>query len=745
MATHAQAEISLPRLNPFAFPSDTTFRFVLLIVFVTVTTVYIYTGLAFAFPSEFKQAEERITECVVEAYRKLEPRDLDPFMEALSGCLQPLVPSLTRWTVGGIAIVLALATVIYWIYPVWKIRIGKLVPLGAEDAPDVVSELAVLCREAGLARHPTFVWNPLTGPVGSLAFGRIGRYYVALSGGLVVLFYIDRPAFRAIVLHELAHLANRDVNKTYLAVAIWWAFLLAALFPYVVSLSWRENLDWGSIVSVTWRALALSLLVFLTRNAILRVREIYADVRASAWEGGKGKLALVIETQRPFKGGRWTEIWRLHPDPTLRRRILDDTFPLFRLGFWEALATGVAMMLALWPLMALIAMFVISAGQSGQDMNLVFAAVALFGAPLLSGSLAVGVLGVGLWRGHFAAFMRGKTEQSLGRMSVAFASGMIIGLVISFVPGLGAFDPGLGLAQGQSTMHVGGILAFGLLATVVLAAGLFLYFKWIAAGVQTWLEVAMQARSPRPAYITSLTLSIAVLTLAIGSFVVVTIIFLLSLPKLTGSEDASAIGEFLAWGLLGVAYYTLPVLIALWALPLAPWFWRRRIASATVSNWAFLEAPSTPVPLPRQAPLRPDLALMIGLGGGIMFCGLLAAGVTLPHYWVNTLIDTDSESLAKFYGQIGTAVCMQAAIAAIVVLCVKRLATIHALFAAFVAGSIITLGLAAFLLSQGGEAVLSSLPLMFFQIVYGGALLALPVSFAVSVIARPFRGFAPHL
>lgn len=160
-----------------------------------------------------------------------------------------------------------------------------------------------------------------------------------------------------------------------------------------------------------------------------------------------------------------------------------------------------------------------------------------------------------------------------------------------------------------------------------------------------------------------------------------------------------------------------------------------------MSNWAFLEAPSAPVPLPRQSPLRPDLALMIGLGGGIIFCGLLAAGVTLPHYWVNT----DSEGLAKFYGQIGMAVCIQAALAAIVALCVKRLATIHALFAAFVAGSVMTLGLAAFLLSRGGEAVLDSLPLMFFQIVYGGALLALPVSFAVSVLARPFRGFAPRL
>lgn len=38
-------------------------------------------------------------------------------------------------------------------------------------------------------------------------------------------------AFEAVILHELAHIRNKDVNQTYLAIAIWRAFVLAALLP----------------------------------------------------------------------------------------------------------------------------------------------------------------------------------------------------------------------------------------------------------------------------------------------------------------------------------------------------------------------------------------------------------------------------------------------------------------------------------------------------------------------------------
>jgi Zn-dependent protease with chaperone function len=78
---------------------------------------------------------------------------------------------------------------------------------------------------------------------GATAFGRLGRYYVSLTGGLVATFYTDRPAFRAVVLHELAHLRNADVNMTCFTVALWRAFVVVAILPAAPLLLWH-GADW---------------------------------------------------------------------------------------------------------------------------------------------------------------------------------------------------------------------------------------------------------------------------------------------------------------------------------------------------------------------------------------------------------------------------------------------------------------------------------------------------------------------
>ena len=135
-----------------------------------------------------------------------------------------------------------LAVLIYWFFPLWKIWRARLVPLPSSEIPEIVAYLTDLCREVGLSRLPTFLWDPLNPAITALAFGRLQRYYVALSGGLVTQFYTDRPAFRAILLHELAHLYNADINKTYFAIATWQAFAVtavAALSLDVFNSSWR--------------------------------------------------------------------------------------------------------------------------------------------------------------------------------------------------------------------------------------------------------------------------------------------------------------------------------------------------------------------------------------------------------------------------------------------------------------------------------------------------------------------------
>src|SRR5439155_7766392 len=125
-----------------------------------------------------------------------------------------------------------------------------------------------------------------------LAFGRLGRYYVALTGGLVTQFYTDRPAFRARLLHELAHLKNADVDKTYFSVAILPAFLVTAFLPFAVVAVLGPVLELS--FSTTLSVAVLSVLVILIRNSVIRAREYYADVRASVWDGPHGALDRVL-------------------------------------------------------------------------------------------------------------------------------------------------------------------------------------------------------------------------------------------------------------------------------------------------------------------------------------------------------------------------------------------------------------------------------------------------------------------
>ena len=48
---------------------------------------------------------------------------------------------------------------------------------------------------------------------------------------------VKKPAdFDAVILHELAHIKNRDIDQAYLALAIWRAFVVAALLPLAVLL-----------------------------------------------------------------------------------------------------------------------------------------------------------------------------------------------------------------------------------------------------------------------------------------------------------------------------------------------------------------------------------------------------------------------------------------------------------------------------------------------------------------------------
>src|SRR5207249_8988861 len=99
MTNDVQGGKQPPRLNPFAFPADTDFRFVLLIALVLASSLYIYWQLS---SSLFEQQLTAVSQCKVGA--------------GFTDCAAPYTRIIVWWLLGGGMLVLAVAGGIYWLF-----------------------------------------------------------------------------------------------------------------------------------------------------------------------------------------------------------------------------------------------------------------------------------------------------------------------------------------------------------------------------------------------------------------------------------------------------------------------------------------------------------------------------------------------------------------------------------------------------------------------------------------------------
>jgi Zn-dependent protease with chaperone function len=731
MVTHSSRGLRAPRLNPFAFPSDTSFRFALLIVFVVCGSLSLYGELRSVFYSDRPLETD-----VFALLRNLNIHDFSALpnafnaLEDLARRGQPFLRDVARWKIIGVVLTLTLATVIYWFMPAWQIRHMRLRPLSPQDVPDVTAYLEHLCREAGLSSVPTFMWNPLDLVSGAMAFGRLGRYYVGLTGGLVNTFYTNQPTFRAVMLHELAHLRNVDVNKTGFTVALWWAFVVTAILPSVVSLLWHR-VDWKTTYFMIWFGIVSTALVLLTRNAVLRTREFYADVRASVWDGPSGSLRYVVAALAPVKGIR-----RLgpHPDRVERLQTLEDTYRLLRLGFWDAFGAGLAAAIIVKSVQLLFMGLFFTPELTRQPVYLwSFAVVVGFVLPVFCLSLAVGAVGIGVWRGAFATLVRGQTPHEAGRLGCALALGILSGELLLLAP---VAFVGSGSAMSDQSTPLGSIVLLGSLTALgitLLFATLCLIFIWVAAAASAWLEVVLRRHSPSLALTISLVIASASVTVwAMGitfmtsGLIVYSAWHRLNLPEI---PSPSVFYTYLVVIPGSVIYATS---VCLWAFPLAAWLWRRTVVSESQSTWAFLEGESEQLALPAQAPIRPDLALIIGLAVGFMFCVLLV--LLRYNKYIAPGLDrlihaVDSPTVGLVLN--GLSALMQASAAAIAAAWIRRLGALHGLCSASIAGYVITLGWMLFF------ADYAAFNFVFF--LSPGTFLALPVALGVAALAGWIR------
>jgi Zn-dependent protease with chaperone function len=237
-------------------------------------------------------------------------------------------------------LLLLLAGLVFLIYPSWIRYQKRLRPFGRQEDSRFYDAVRNLAHETGVSPPPSIEVGESAQAADGQVFGLPGRYAIRLGKGLRLVLRKNPGGFRGIVLHELAHLANRDVWRTFFAQSIWIAAVVLILFPTIlfvlVSFSGAflgkfadgfssrdlkvllgENLP--SALLFLFQVFCIMAIIFMMRASLLRVREVYADWRAAQW-GVEADLARILEhhaaQEKPIS--RWRMLWKLHP-PAMER------------------------------------------------------------------------------------------------------------------------------------------------------------------------------------------------------------------------------------------------------------------------------------------------------------------------------------------------------------------------------------------------------------------------------------------
>lgn len=266
--------------------------------------------------------------------------------QVYQSCLARYAPDL-GWVAFLVVVAVALASArSYRLLPWWRTTRPGVVPVELVD-PELAGRMAQLQERAGLPVGLTvrFLVAVTACGTGAVVYGTAHRPVVRLDGGLVVAARraASRERFEAVILHELAHAANRDVGITYATVAVWRVFLVVVLLPelamsgYLIATQ-RTPASWQLQVGPEMTlvlAVVIGALVYLLRSDVLRVREVCAD--RTAVEHGAVPAALVPHDvpSGPVSGPRRLvpaalALWRTHPSWARRALALERPEVLFR-------------------------------------------------------------------------------------------------------------------------------------------------------------------------------------------------------------------------------------------------------------------------------------------------------------------------------------------------------------------------------------------------------------------------------
>jgi Zn-dependent protease with chaperone function len=725
------------KLNAFVFPTITQFRFVLVCLLLVTTSFDIGKAIYWVYHEDAKAV---FLDLILKNHSTTE-FELASIAFMQLGAIRLHTGMSLLWGLITFLMLLILTAIFYYAHPDWLIRKHRFQCFDETGFLPVVSCVNALLAKAHLPCTPILVWNPVDpSPTGAQVFGTQRKTYIGLSGGLVATFYRNPKVFSAVFLHELAHIKNKDVGKTYQMAALWLAVLINGIIwvtatfanglnkPYTISEFYANVVELVFIIGVA----------FFSYFSFLRSRELYADLRASTWEEEKGGLLNLLQGTSDRLESGWS-LLQSHPTSKARCGALKDPDQLLRLSFWDAFSTGVmatfvtftAFSIGQWIVAQLVFQFQIptpfamglwTATQCGFLLVLFF--------PLVSS------VGIGIWWSTFRRLLRDYVESDASRLGAGTALGVSSVVFVRYFPVLLEY-----LKHGSSfrfTDHAimsRNIVLIVICGTLALHVVFSLSFKWVEICASRWLEVNFVNTFPRYALITSLiacSILSAFFVSICGFFALFITAFVVNGPgTFIPASLADQLPYLIALIVGGLLFIIGPLL---WLVPLAASFNGRRHSCIGVSSWAFLESTSGEFRLASANSPELGHAVIIGIVAGCIYY-IFFIGVLRVHS-VNHLF----LQLVHFFGisstQTGATLLMifpafaQATAAMIIAWKVKYLNTLLGLFAANVAGCVIITGV--YLFDRNAWTSALDAAGLFLPLVGLGTLLSLPCGYLVS-------------
>ena len=222
--------------------------------------------------------------------------------------------------------------------PEWVMRIYRARPVPETAAPELYRINRELARRAGLQYSPDLYHVP-SRMLNAFAVGSPERAAIGLTAGL--LSHMSGREIAAILAHEIAHVASRDLFVMGLADLVSRTTLTMSQVGQILLLLWLPTL-WLQGVSIPLLPILLLIvapgLSVLLQLGLSRLREYDADLGAVALTGDPQAMASALDKLERLQGG-WLErifldrrhqtspLLRTHPPTEERIRRLMEFSP----------------------------------------------------------------------------------------------------------------------------------------------------------------------------------------------------------------------------------------------------------------------------------------------------------------------------------------------------------------------------------------------------------------------------------